>query len=98
MPKGKRKHNTSSWKTPKGLRRKVLMRKDVGPYAVTIIQETMDGVLVEQPFVISAVAKDLGPNQYKNPFIKRVTAKGHAIRDFHLMCETVQEMIDIESS
>ena len=98
MPKGKRKHRDASWKIPKGLRRKVIMRKNVGPYAITVIQETKDGALTEQPYVVSAIAKDLGPNQYKNPFIKRLTAKGAAIRDFHLMCDAVEEMIAIENS
>jgi len=97
MPKGKRKNKNLSH-VPQGLRRKILARKDVGPYAITIIQETMNGQLTEQPYVISAVAKDLGPNQYKNPFMKRVIAKGRAFIDFNLMVETIEELIAIENS
>ncbi len=96
MPKGKRKRKKSF--VPRGLTRKVIMRKDIGPYAVTVVQETMDGALTKEPFVISAIAKDLGPNQYKNPFMKRVIAKGAAIRDFNLMCDTIKELITLEGS
>ena len=95
MPKGKKKRTKLSY-VSQGLIRKVLTRKDVGKYTVVLIQETYDGVLEEKPFIITAVARDLKPNEFKNPFVKRVDHKPQAFKDFNLMVETIEELNVIE--